>query len=597
MAEVLLNPFAIYQHPLYTAMAGEWMLWRDAYNGGWYFRDRYLEQFTSREDANDFRQRLRMTPIPSYAASCINEIRDSIFQRLADVVRRGGSPAYQTAVAGVDGGVDMRGSTMSAFMGMKVLLELLIMGRCGVYIDMPYLDSAASLADTIGKRPYLYSYGVEDIISWTFARPDQPSEFKALLLRDTDMSYDEVTMLPASQIYRFRKVWIDDKTGKVNMQFLDANSNPIGRNGEPGVGPIELNLTRIPFVMPDIADSLMRNIAGHQVALLNIGSTDINYALKANFPFYTEQKQGLPDHVRRGMEADNTATKGGQGAGFKEAAVGITQGRYYGPNMDRPGFIAPPSEPLQASMALQAKLVNEMRSLVRLAVQQMAVQASAESKGMDQQGLEAGLSYIGLRLENAELRIADYWSAYENAEPTRRNTATIMYPKRYSLKSDMDRIDESTKLADLGSKLTSNTARKEIQKLIAGTLLGGKVTAETMASINKEIDNNPFVIGDPEVVIAAHQEGLVGAEVGAMSLGYDKGQAAIAEEERVARATSIIEAQSKASGKPEAGPNDGGDPAARGVPELSADPSQAGKQEKTNPDGSKKPVRGKGKKI
>lgn len=593
MAEVLTNPFAIYQHPLYTAMAGEWMLWRDAYNGGWYFRNKYLERFSTREDDGDFERRRRMTPIPSYAASCINEIRDSIFQRLADVTRRGGSSAYQLAIAGVNGGVDMRGSTMDAFIGMKVLQELLIMGRCGVYVDMPYLHATASLADTIGKRPYLYSYGVEDIISWTYSRPDQPSEFKALMLRDTDMSYDEVTMLPASTIYRFRKVWINEQTGLVNMQFLDADQAPIGPNGEPGMGPFELNLTRIPFVMPDIVDSLMRNVAGHQVAMLNIGSTDITYAIRANFPIYTEQKKGLPDHVRRGMEGDSTATKGGQGAGPKENAVGVTQGRFYEPNMERPGFIAPPSEPLQASMALQAKLKNEIRELIHLAIQTMASRASAESKDMDNQGLEAGLSFIGHRLQNAERQIADYWAAYEEIKPERRTVAAVTYPKRYSLKSDMNRIDESTKLADLSSKLTSNTARKEMQKQLVATLLGGKVTADTMQTIYKEIDQAPFVIADPQIVIAAHQEGLVGAEVGALSLGYDKDQATIAEQERVARAAAIIEAQSKDSDKPAAS---GGDPAARGVPELSADP-QASKAEKTNPDGTKKRVRGKGKAV
>jgi hypothetical protein len=335
VATVLTNPFAQFQHPLYTAQAGEWLLWRDAYNGGWLFRDRYLKMFSSREDQADFDNRRLLTPVATHAASAVNEIRDSIFQRLIDVVRRGGSQAYQEAVAGGSLGVDMRGSTMNAFVGRNMLPDLVVMGRCGVYVDMPYLDENVSMADAAGKRPYLYSYGVEDIISWAYSRPDQPSEFKALMLRDTDMSYDAVTMLPVAQVYRFRRVWIDDNTGLVNMQFLDSDGKPCGRDGTPGVGPIELKINRIPFVMPDIGDSLMRNIVGHQVALLNIGSTDVNYALKANFPFYTEQKSGLPNHVRQGLEGDNTGTKGGQGAGNRESPVGITQGRYYGANMER----------------------------------------------------------------------------------------------------------------------------------------------------------------------------------------------------------------------------------------------------------------------
>lgn len=591
MANAIPNLLAQFTHPLYTSMVGEWMQWRDAYNGGWFFRDRYLEKFSTREDDSDFQLRRRLTPIKTHAKSCINEIRDSIFQRLADVVRTGGSAAYASAVAGNDMGVDMRGSTMNAFIGMKVLQELLVMGRCGVYVDMPYLDSVASLADAAGKRPYLYSYAVEDIVGWTLSKPDHPSEFKAILLRDTDVSYDSTGMFPCGETYRFRKVWIDDATDRVNMQFYTASGDPCDRDGQENDGtPIVLNLNRIPFVMPDIYDSLLRDVVGHQIALLNIGSTDVNYAIRSNFPIYTEQKAGTPEHIKRGMGGDNTATAGGQGASDKEIKVGVTQGRYYAPNMERPGFIAPPASPLQASMALQEKLEGEIRSLVHLAVQTLATRASAESKSMDNLGLEAGLSFIGLRLENAERRIADYWAAYEDVQPTRRSTATVMYPKRYSLKSDMDRIDESTKLSTLSSKITSNTARKELQKQIATTLLGGKVSAATLDTIYKEIENAPYVIADPDVVIAAQQASLVGGEVAAMSLGYAPEQAAIAEKERVARAAAIIAEQSKANDK------QASDPGARGVPELSVNPD-ASKQEKQNPDGTSKPVRGKGKKI
>lgn len=592
MANAIPSLIAQFQHPLYTSMVGEWMQWRDAYNGGWFFRDRYLQKFSTREDDDDYETRRKLTPIKTHAASCINEIRDSVFQRLADVARTGGSPAYASAAAGNDMGVDMRGSTMNAFIGMKVLQELLVMGRCGVYVDMPYLDSAASLADTIGKRPYLYSYCVEDIVGWTLSKPDHPSEFKAILLRDRDVSYDATGLFPCGETYRYRKVWIDEATGKVNLLFMDASGNPCDREGNPTDGaPIRLNLERIPFVMPDIYDSLMRNVVGHQIALLNIGSTDVNYAIRSNFPIYTEQKQGTPEHIRRGMSTDSTATSGGQGAGDKEIKTGVMHGRYYAPQMDRPQFIAPPSEPLQASLQLQAKLEAEIRTLVHLAVQTMATRASAESKSLDNQGLEAGLSFIGLRLENAERRIADFWAAYEDVQPARRSTATVMYPKRYNLKSDMDRIDESTKLSTLSSKITSNTARKELQKQIATTLLGGKVSADTLNKVYREIDEAPYVVADPEVVIAAHQEGLVGGEIGAMSLGYDQGQAAIAEKERVARAAAIIAEQSKAGNKQPAS-----DAGARGVSDLAVDPN-ASKQEKQNPDGTPKPVRGKGKKI
>jgi hypothetical protein len=61
----------------------------------------------------------------------------AIFQRMRDITRRGGSQAYQRAVNGLNLGVDLRGNTMNGFLGIKVLTELLIMGRVGVYVDSP----------------------------------------------------------------------------------------------------------------------------------------------------------------------------------------------------------------------------------------------------------------------------------------------------------------------------------------------------------------------------------------------------------------------------------------------------------------------------
>ena len=63
-------------------------------------------------------------------------------------------------------------------------------------------------------------------------------------------------------------------------------------------------MTRIPFVLLDIGDSMIKDVVNHQIALLNLGSSDVNYALKSNFPFYIEQKDqragGRPLEDRRG---------------------------------------------------------------------------------------------------------------------------------------------------------------------------------------------------------------------------------------------------------------------------------------------------------
>ena len=51
------------------------------------------------------------------------------------------------AINGLNLGVDLRGNTMNGFLGIKVLTELLIMGRVGVYVDSPLVPGNATLAD------------------------------------------------------------------------------------------------------------------------------------------------------------------------------------------------------------------------------------------------------------------------------------------------------------------------------------------------------------------------------------------------------------------------------------------------------------------
>src|SRR4030065_242877 len=90
------------RHPNWLSNVGDWEKWRLTYRGGEEFRSRYLERFTSREDQQDFEARKRLTPVPSFAKAAINRIRNSIFQRMHDITRREGSPAYPQEIAGLD---------------------------------------------------------------------------------------------------------------------------------------------------------------------------------------------------------------------------------------------------------------------------------------------------------------------------------------------------------------------------------------------------------------------------------------------------------------------------------------------------------------
>ena len=330
------------RHPGYLSGLTDWEKWRRTYEGGDAFRDCYLEQFSTREDQTDFNARRNMTPVPAFAKAAINDIRNAIYQRLRDVVRKGGSDVYQAAVNGNNLGVDHRGSTMNAFLGVKVLTELLVMGRVGVFVDHPFVPADATLANVRRPAPYLYKYDIEDILSWTCSKPEAPSEFQAVLLRDTTMQYDQATLLPTLTVQRYRYLRIDPNTGRVHLQFYNLKGEAVDQFGQPG-GEIQLELDRIPFVLLDIGGSLIKDVCQQQIALLNLGSSDVNYALRSNFPFYIEQRdlKAKGGHLKISATADGTATSGGQGAADEDVQIGVTHGRYYDKQMNPPGFHRP----------------------------------------------------------------------------------------------------------------------------------------------------------------------------------------------------------------------------------------------------------------
>lgn len=585
------------RHPNFLSNVTDWEKWRLTYRGGEEFRNKYLERFTSREEMPDFEVRKRLTPIPSFAKAAINRIRNSIFQRMHDITRRDGSANYQRAIAGLDQGVDRRGSTMNAFLGIKCLTELLVMGRTGVFVDNSVI-AGETLASVGNTRPYLYPYQVEDILSWSCTKPDEPSEFQSVLLRDTCMNYDLSTMLPLQQFQRFRLLWIDSYTGQVNLQFYNATGEEIDRDGNPG-GPIELEMTRIPFVMLDLGDSLIKDICNHQIALLNLESSDVNFALKANFPFYIEQRdmRAVGSHLKQAANPDGTATAGGQSSHDNEIMIGATRGRAYDIKAQAPAFINPSPDPLKASMALREEIAQEITRLVNLGVETLVGKMPTGTQALDSGGLEAGLSYIGLVLESAERKIAEFWAAYEDRVISRRKVATIKYPDRYSLKTDQDRIDEATSLSKLMSSVPGQSVKREISKSITQALLGGKVNVDTIAKINDEIDSSVYTTSDPNTILMAVEAGLCGEQTGSMALGFNKEEHIQAKKDHAERAARVAQAQASVKGSNN---SMGGDPAARGVPDLSANPGNAARQEKkqsrdrTVHDSKKQRVRGQG---
>lgn len=554
-------------HPEYADSSADWVLWRDVYKSGWYFVNKYLQQFHVRETDTQFSQRRLMTPAPAFAKSAIMEVVNNIFQRMPDITRINGSKSYMTCLDGLDGGVDLIGSSMNYFMGMSILPELLVMKRVGIYIDMPDAMGLTLLdVKTLKVRPYLYRYTTEEIVNWQLDLSDNCNEFSSILLREDYTVIDPKWRMPTGVDRRYRHMYIGED-GFVHVCFYNEDEKMIDECGQECEEEIVLNITKIPFVMAQIPHSLLEDAARYQVALLNMNSADINYCIYSNFPFYTEQQDTRASTpYTRGPGSGSITTEGTYSAASdgenKEIQVGVSAGRGYPIGTERPGFIAPPTDPLKASMEKQDRLELAIRKLINLSVIQLGqVQASADSKQMDNQGLEAGLSAIGIELERCERKIGEFWSMYESTRPP-----TVHYPLRYSLKSDTERRDEATDLTKLASQFPSQIMRKEVVKLAARTLMGPKVSKETMLSIESEIDKAEIIVTDPDVINNQVINGILDKKNAAKALILPDDAVDLANKEHAER-LAVIAAQQSSIGQ------------ARGVPDGSADPN-AGKMEK-----------------
>lgn len=563
------------KHPWFRDMEENWTKFRLTYQGGRTFINTYLKQFSKRETPEDFETRKAITYCPSFAESTVNDIKNSIYQRMAEITRVRGHESYQKAVMGHEGGVNLKGASMNNFIGQHFLPELLVMGRVGCFVDMPQIEGE-TLAAIQGKRPYLYLYTAEQIPSWQTICIDGEEFLTHLLLKETVDVEDEATglvvgtrerarflrLLPEGVLVEFYHQEYDEQTRK---QVTVLESQHLIRG-----------LKRIPFVIGSITHSLLKDVADYQIALLNMESADISYILRANFPFYYEyydprmQSPYIPTSPNSEITTEN-AQRVAEQAKQLEITVGPMSGRRVPVGAGEPGFIHPSSEPLKASMEKQGQMKNDIRKLINLAIGTLEPKfASAESKQMDNQGLEAGLSYIGLELERVERLIGEIWSGYMSSD----KIPDVKYPRKYSLKTDADRREEAKQYGDLMGKAPSKTYAKEVAKQLSRVLLEQKISDETLQKIETEIDAAEYLTSDPDAITKDVTAGLVDKVTASNARGYN-GEKVVpkAQEEHAERLKMLAASQAPGVGA--------GNAAARGI-DKGGQMDQNAKDEKTN---------------
>jgi len=565
------------KHPLFSAEYDDWEKYRYTYKGGKEFVDRYLEKLSTRENEADFARRKRLTYSPSFAKAAINEIKNVIFNRLRDVTRISSSESYKECVQGNLKGVDNCGSTMDYFIGQLVIPELLTMRRVGVYVDMPELVPETQYAAVVNrkKHPYIYVYKTEDICSWNYTDNDSDKDFEQILLYENHYEYDSESGLPCNKLNRYRHVKLNPMGG-IDVQFFNDEDEPIDKNGELGVVVYHLDINEIPFVMFEINESLLKDVADYQIALLNMESADVSYAITSNFPLYIEQfdsNYNSADDIPPYTDEDVLSTEDEiVKAKNAEAKVGPAYGRQYPKETNPPAFINPSAEPLTVAMEKEKQIKKDIKLLINLAVNDLSDKMiSAESKKADESGKQTGLACIAYVLENGERKIAQYWGMYES----KTDNIIVSYPKDYDLKSDEERYKDCLELWELMEKIPSETFKKTILKRITQIVLTGKVSTKDLAKIEKQIDEAPGVLATVELITKCRDSGLVDDKSASLLLGFKDGLVELAKKDHAEKLKLIQEAQGGEGG------------AARGVKETqttqpTSKDEKRGKQQRGN---------------
>lgn len=541
------------RHPLYTLI--DFIKFNLTYEGGQRFIDKYLVEYSSREEKEDFKRRKAMTYNPGFAAEGLDEVKNGIFQRMTEITRAGGTDSYSRAIAGHDGGVDLEGSNMNFFMGQKALPEVLKFGRCGVYVDNPKFNPYETLAQySVQPHPYLYVYRPEDILNWRTFYTDNEIVYQSVLLRETHWKFDDVSGLPIEPMQRFRLVKLRPGGG-VDVIFMEQymEQNELKeRNTEAYFLP---KMKRIPFIPLDIGKSLLTDAANYQIGLLNLASSDLNYAITSNFPFYVEGYDPKTEnlHAREGPMTTFDPNTGeavespAEGNSTQELKLGVHHGRKYPMEAKTPQFIHPSPEPLTISMLKQQQMKDEIRRLLNLSVANVGAQStSAESKAMDQAGLESGLSAIGMKLQLAEKEIAMVWAMYEDGNTDK---ITISYPTTYSLKTDEQRLTEAEAMEGVKGAVPSRTYQKMIAIKIAQALLEGRISQADMKKIIDETNAADYTTSNAADIKSDIEAGLVDATTASFARGYDGAKVVpLAQEERKQRIAETAISQAKGGG-------------------------------------------------
>ncbi len=543
------------RHPEYSRYADDWFKYKVTYYGGEEFIKEFLYQFSSAEDKQDFLDRRRLTYVINHANRIIDEIRNALMSKMPDVMRDG-DPRYTQMM---DTDVDRKRQSMTAFVGVELLPLLLAQGKRYVQIDAPPLYEEETLADE-SKLPNIWAIDADNVLAWSYDEEDE--YFTSILIREFADVRDDVTGLVVETREQFRYMRLVDESFNMDVP-VKGSSEKIELRG-PGVLvqvltadgkeaelPFVIPIERIPVVEFRLVDSLLTDIADMQIALMNLSSTDVYFCFKGNFPLYTEQYSTRHAYIKPAGTKRDTAS--GEVVDMRDRVseidddyekrldVGVNKGVGYEQDLERPDWISPPVANLEASMKKQKDIEEQITVAAHLAMTTLSVKAlqqSGASKKADRIGEDAALDYIATVLQTGEAELAEIIGMFVGTQVD----SSVKYPTGYTLKTDEQRQEEASKLAERQYDVPSPTYTREIQKRLAHLVLKQIVPQEVLDRIGKEIDISPYIDASPtraEVVIKDVTAGLLSEESATAARGYGEEEAEKVAVEKIVKTEAL----------------------------------------------------------
>lgn len=466
-----------FKNHLWEKYSKRWAFYLSAYEGGEEFLTRDNVFKHSRENTEDFDDRLRRIHNMNYCEPLVDFFTNFIFSEAIDRNGASNKDWYDKFILDVN----KRGDTIDAFM-RTVSDDAQVFGMSYILVDSPSFDPNALPTkldqQNAGIRPYWCIIRPDEVVDWTQDDFGVYTYAKRL----------EVIHRQGSKIEHYTEFYPDKsviseidmtKPGQPMLLPKKVVANPLG------VVPLVVTHYKRSKIDPCMGLSFLRDFAGNNREILNLTSLLQEFLYRQAFNILS-------------MEMDSSIPIKDQSDG----QIGTSNVLNYPKGAKTPEYLTPPSDPAQFIQDERGRIKNEM--FARAAQDALNELFNGEkSSGFSQaQSFSKTVPFISSRadmLELTEVSLMKLTMKWVNKEWDGK----IKYKDRYELTNLSDALTQFQILArDL--QIDSETfVKSQLKRLMHE--FDSKLPPEVVAKMDKEIDDMPFTTW-----LETQKEALVG---------------------------------------------------------------------------------------